>query len=61
MTTITLSKEDWVILRLLKLFANDPHIAGKLEYIRSVNFLIKKHGSKTVSASIDQLHAERST
>jgi len=54
-----MTKEDWVILRLLKLFAKEPHISGKTEYIKAVNFLIKKYGTEVIDFSIDQLHAEK--
>ena len=50
------TKEDWIILRLIKAGAKAYHYNP--EYFRSVNYLIKKYGMKTLDGCISQLHAE---
>lgn len=49
-----MSKKDWIILRLLMAGAGTP-TASKPDYMKTISYMIKKHGAKTLSQAIDQL------
>jgi hypothetical protein len=52
-----MTKEDWIILRLLKASTRTQAIAHP-DYVRSVLYMLKKYGSKALDGYIAQLHAE---
>ncbi len=54
-----MSKEDWIILRLL-MTTSKVSLSNDLDIVLSVMHLIKRYGSSVVLDSIDQLHKERS-
>ena len=54
----TMSKEDWIILRLIaETVRAEPFCA--LDHIKALTHLIKTYGEKQVNACIDQLDEER--
>lgn len=53
----TMTKEDWIILRLLKASCRTQAVAHP-DYVRSILYLLKKYGSKGLFRHIAQLHAE---
>jgi hypothetical protein len=52
-----MTKEDWIILRLLKASTRTQAITNP-DYVRSVLYMLKKHGRKALDGYIAQLHAE---
>jgi hypothetical protein len=52
-----MTKEDWIILRLLKASTRTQAVAHP-DYVRSVLYLLKKYGSKGLDKHIAQLHEE---
>ena len=54
-----MSKEDWIILRLL-MTTSKANLYSDLDVVRSVKHLIKRYGKDTVNNCIDQLHKEKS-
>jgi hypothetical protein len=52
-----MTKEDWIILRLLKASCRTQAVAHP-DYVRSIVYLLKKYGSKGLDRHIAQLHAE---
>jgi hypothetical protein len=52
--------EDWIILRCVMGWMLDARSVGNpFTAVKSVDFLIKKLGRKTVYEMIDQLHEEK--
>ena len=53
-----MTKEDWIILRLLKgwVKANPRHASQHPDYVATVVYLSKKLGKRNLFAAIDQLH-----
>ena len=51
--------EDWIILRCVMEWMLDSRVALSFTAVKSVDFLIKKLGRKTVYEMIDQLHEEK--
>jgi hypothetical protein len=51
-----MNKRDWIILRLLMAGARTPAMS-KPDYQKALVYMIKKHGAKTLSQAIDQLHS----
>jgi hypothetical protein len=52
-----MTKEDWIILRLLKASGRTQAVTHP-DYVRSTLHLLKKYGSKALDGYISQLHAE---
>ncbi len=52
-----MSKEDWIILRLL-MAVSRALLYDNLDVARSITYLIKKYGSDMVVDCINQLHDE---
>jgi hypothetical protein len=53
-----MTKEDWIILRLLKASCRTQAIAHP-DYMRSVLYLIDKYGSKGLDKHISQLNGDK--
>lgn len=52
--------EDWIILRCVTEWMRESsNVGDPRTAIKSVNFLLKKLGRKTVYEMIDQLHEEK--
>jgi hypothetical protein len=52
--------EDWIILRCVMEWMLDSRSVGNpFTAVKSVDFLLKKLGRKTVYEMIDQLHEEK--
>jgi hypothetical protein len=51
-----MTKEDWIILRLIKAGARST--SYNPDYIRAINYMLKNYGSKALDGYIAQLHAE---
>jgi hypothetical protein len=53
-----MTKEDWIILRLLKASCRTQAIAHP-DYMRSIIYLLKKYGSKGLDKHTAQLHGSK--
>ena len=54
------SAEDWIILRcVMEWMLDSRSVANPRTAVKSVDFLLKKLGRKTVYEMIDQLHEEK--
>jgi hypothetical protein len=52
----SMTKEDWIILRLLKASCRTQATTNP-DYVRSIMYMLKKHGSKALDGYISQLLA----
>ena len=52
-----MTKEDWIILRLLKASSRTQACAHP-DYVRSILYLVDKYGIVAIIAGIDQLQEE---
>ncbi len=55
-----MTKEDWIILRLLKASCRTQAVTNP-DYVNSIMYLLKKYGSKGLGKYIAQLHRKGAT
>lgn len=55
-----MTKEDWIILRLLKASCRTQAITNP-DYVRATTYLLNKYGTAGLNGYINQLNAEGKT
>jgi hypothetical protein len=54
-----MTREDWIILRLIRAGVKSNHqLRFNLDFHRAVHDLLKRRGTRTVDAAIDQLEVD---
>jgi hypothetical protein len=55
---LKLSKEDWIILRVMFEALRNSGASPRVHTYRAMDYLIKKHTAKQIRQAIQLLHAE---